>query len=405
MRYLSKYKLFLEEAEETSGDVLPEFDSSSKFNWEDQSSEIGSEESKGTENNQKDSGSNTSTSGSNSSGSGPGSGSESGSGSGSDSSGANAILTEIFGTINDAYEETSSKYYFRPYAVSAWTSFFSLLLIQDKEKKACDNFFGQNVFDKNSWWYGNVTSKMFVFIKGLKEAIDKKSLDSLKKEIDELPDTDKTKNYKRVGLLLLTQVHPKLKEATLSGENSFKWIDPDGVLMLEIDVVPDFGVGDAPSGTEYKFATKEEFAKELKKCAEDCAKLDLSGRYKLYDTLEIIVKMIDGLFKSTEIWKTYKHWYGDEDSNAAAWVNSQKVFISNRIFSPLIIKMNEQDFGSDSAAIRTYYTKQINRIKTELLDEIIKKMKGSVDAYDIVEFKLESFDKKKSVYVEVDTDF
>lgn len=410
MRYLSKYKLFLEEAEETSGDELPEFDSSNKFKWEDQSPEVNSEKSKDVETTQKDSESTESADKNNQPDKDKGSESTKSDG------GLESCIATIISGIQDAYDEESTSYFFRPYAVSAWTSIFTNLILQDKEKKAVKDFFGDNINDKKSWWFGNVTSELSKHISinkdgkklSLVEALEKnQDLKSIKTTVlAETKDKGK-KNLIEVAFQILGKVRPELKNATISGDNKYLWYDETGVTGYEISVCPDFGVGNEPSFDEekesYTFTDKQKWRSKLVEYQSKIPNIKSSG---VWGMIRALTLCIDGLFKkgSEGIWKQFGgNWYGDDDTEAAKWLKIQKNFININILKPLKEKIKTFNYSDRNELI--YYTKEIGRIDTELLDGIIKKMEGNFDLYDVVEFTTQSFDKKDRVYIEVDTDF
>lgn len=406
MRYLSKYKLFLEEAEETSGDGLPEFDSSYKFKWEDQSPEVNSEKSKDVETSQKDSESTESADKNNQPDK------DKGSESTKSDEGLEGCIAQIISDIQEAYNEESPSYFFRPYAFSAWTSIFTFLILHDKEEKAVKDFFGDGIIDKKSWWFGNVTSELSKHISinkdgkklSLVEALEKgQKLESIKTTVlAETEDKDK-KNLIEVAFQILMIVRPELKKATISGDNTYRWVDATGETNYEIDVDADFSVGSKPSSVkeDYISKDKQDWHTKIRGATDDVEKLDPS---KIFEILKEIVLLIDGLFQdgSKNVWISYKG-LNDDDTGAATWLEAQRNYMKKHIFEPLKTKVNGYNYANPLE--KEYYKKQIDRIDRELLGKIIEKMRGNFDLYDTVEFRLQDLSKKYKIDVEVDTDF
>ena len=398
MRYLAKYRLFLEEIEGDEQGSIPTFDPK-PAEWiekipegEKETAEETKETQSSSENSKSDNkkSDETKTEPSN--------------------EGLNTILNEIFSSINNAYDESSSKYFFRPYAVSALTSIFTFLIRHDKEEEAVEAFFGKNQFDKNSWWYGNVTEKISkhitITIDGenykLIQAKEKgKDLKFIQSAIDS--GNSKNKNHQMVAIKLLTEVWPELRKATLSGDNSYLWLDETGETTYEIDVDADFGVGNRPSSNDkYTFQNKEVWKKAKEAAAADVEKLDPS---RIFEILRRIVLLIDGLFQdgSKDVWSSHKGTLNDDDTKAAEWLEAQRSYMKKNIFDPLKTKVDGYNYANPSA--KQYYKNQIDRIDRELLGKIIEKMKGNFDLYDTVEFRLEDLSKKYKIDVEIDTDF
>lgn len=397
MRYLAKYRLFLEEIEGDEQGSIPTFDPK-PAEWiekipegEKETAEETKETQSSSENSKSDNkkSDETKTEPSN--------------------EGLDTILNEIFSSINKAYDESSSEYFFRPYAVGAWTSIFTFLIRHDKEEEAVEAFFGKNQFDKNSWWYGNVTEKISKHITitidgenyGLIQAKEKgKDLKFIQSAIDS--GNSKNKNYQMVGIKLLTEVWPELRKATLSGDNSYLWLDKTGETSYEIDVDADFGVGDPPSSEDkYISVDKEAWKNKIRAAAADVEKLDPSN---IFATLKNIVLLIDGLFQdgSKKVWSSYEG-LNDDDTAAAIWLEAQRSYMKKNIFDPLKTKVDGYNYANPSA--KQYYKNQIDRIDRELLGKIIEKMRGNFDLYDTVEFRLQDLSKKYKIDVEIDTDF
>lgn len=398
MRYLAKYRLFLEEIEGENLGEIPAFDPK-PADWIDKAAEEEKEvsgETKETQSSSENSKSDnkksdeTKTEPSN--------------------EGLDTILNEIFSSINKSYDESSSEYFFRPYAVSAWTSIFTFLIRHDKEEEAVEAFFGKNQFDKNSWWYGNVTEKISKHITitidgenyGLIQAKEKgKDLKFIQSAIDS--GNSKNKNYQRVAIKLLTEVWPELRKATLSGDNRYLWLDKTGETSYEIDVDADFGVGDPPSSEDkYISVDKEAWKKAKEAAAADVKELDPSD---IFVALKNIVLLIDGLFKdgSKDVWSSFEGTLNDDDTAAANWLEAQRIYMKKNIFDPLKTKVDGYNYANPSA--KQYYKNQIDRIDRELLGKIIEKMRGNFDLYDTVEFRLQDLSKKYKIDVEIDTDF
>ncbi|NBU82759.1 MAG: hypothetical protein EBS55_14045, partial [Flavobacteriaceae bacterium] len=386
--------------------VLPDFDPGQKINWGDESSESDSGESKNKENDQKESESDGSTNKNSESG---GDKDSQKTESGND---LGACLSGIISAIQEAYNEESKDYFFRPYAVSAWTSIFTFLILHDKEQKAVNDFFGDKITDKKSWWFGNVTSELSKHISitkdgkkiSLIEALEKgQTLESIKAAvISETKDKDK-KNQINVAFQLLQKVRPELKQATIDNDNRFNWYDETAETLYEISVNPDFGVGDVkiPEGA-WNSDSVQKWQENLKALQSKISGLKSDVVWGMIKTLTLY---IDGLFQegSKEIWKKFKGTFNDDDTAAANWLKTQKNWITTNILNPLKEKIKTFKYSDPDEL--AYYTREIDRIGTELLGGIIKKMEGNFDLYDKVEFLIQSFNKKDRVYIEVDTDF
>lgn len=405
MRYLAKYRLFLEEIEGENLGRIPVFDPK-PADWIDKAAEEEKEVSGETKETQSSSESTESADKNNQPDKDKGSESTKSDG------GLKSCIAQIISDIQEAYNEESPSYFFRPYAVSAWTSIFSFLILHDKEEKAVKDFFGDGIIDKDSWWFGNVTSELSKHISinkdgkklSLVEALEKgQKLESIKTTVlAETEDKDK-KNLIEVAFQILMIVRPELKKATISGDNTYRWIDATGGTNYEIDVDADFSVGKQPSNENKSiYKNKEEWKKNIELAATDVGKLNPS---KIFETLKTIVLLIDGLFKddSKNVWISYKGRLNDDDTGAATWLEAQRNYMKKHIFEPLKTKVDGYNYANPLA--KEYYKKQIDRIDRELLGKIIEKMRGNFDLYDTVEFRLQDLSKKYKIDVEVDTDF
>ena len=401
MRYLAKYRLFLEEIEGENLERIPDFDPK-PAEWIDKAAEEEKEVSGETKETQSSSESeNVDTQDSDKASQKTESGNDLG-----------ACLSGIISAIQEAYNEESKDYFFRPYAVSAWTSIFTFLILHDKEQKAVNDFFGDKITDKKSWWFGNVTSELSKHISitkdgkkiSLIEALEKgQTLESIKAAvISETKDKDR-KNQINVAFQLLQKVRPELKQATIDNDNTYRWVDATGETNYEIDVDADFSVGKQPSNkNEYIFKNKEAWKNKIGEAITDVEKLD---PLKIFEILKTIVLLIDGLFQdgSKNVWTSYKGKINDDDAGAATWLEAQRNYMKKHIFEPLKTKVDGCNYANPLA--KEYYKKQIDRIDRELLGKIIEKMRGNFDLYDTVEFRLQDLSKKYKIDVEVDTDF
>jgi hypothetical protein len=399
MRYLAKYRLFLEEIEGENLGEIPPFDPE-PAEWIDKidkSAEEEKEVSGDTKETQSSSESeNVDTKDSDKT-------KTKSSEKNSSTESIKNILGQIFSSINSSYKESSTGYFFRPYA-------FKLI---DNIHKAVEDFFGENQFDKNSWWYSNVTEKISKHITitidgqnyGLIQAMEKgKDLKFIQSAIDS--QNSKNENFQMIGIKLLTEVWPGLREATINSRNNYRWIDSTGETNYEIDVDADFGVGKQPSNTlnetEYISSNKEEWKKKIDKVVDDAEKLN---PLEIFGLLKTIVLYIDGLFQdgSKNVWKSYKGRINDDDTGAATWLEAQRTYMKKYIFEPLKTKVDGCNYANPLA--KDYYKKQIDRIDRELLGKIIEKMRSNFDLYDTVEFRLQDFSKNVKVDIEIDTDF
>jgi hypothetical protein len=405
MRYLAKYRLFLEEIEGENLGGIPVFDPK-PAEWIEKAAEEEKEVSGETKETQSSSESTESADKNNQPDK------DKGSESTKSDEGLEGCIAQIISDIQKAYNEESPSYFFRPYAVSAWTSIFTFLILHDKEGKAVKDFFGDGIIDKKSWWFGHVTSELSKHISinkdgkklSLVEALEKgQKLESIKTTVlAETEDEDK-KNLIEVAFEILMIVWPELRKATLSGDNRYSWLHSTRKTTYEIDVNADFGVGYKPSSVkEYISKDKQDWYTKIRKAADDVEKLPPS---KIFEILKTIVLFIDGLFQdgSKNVWISYKSRLNDDDTGAATWLEAQRNYMKKHIFEPLKTKVDGYNYANPLA--KEYYKKQIDRIDRELLGKIIEKMRGNFDLYDTVEFRLQDLSKKYKIDVEVDTDF
>lgn len=416
MRYLSTYKLFLEEVEaqteesETSGsdEKFPDFGKGGKVNWSNNSSEESSEKQKESEKKPETSSeesSSNSTDGEKKS-------EEENNNTKNTLSGLSDTIKSITFKIKNAYDDTNSEYFFRPYGVSSWRTWVTFALVRDDEEKAVEDFFGKNIQDQNSWWWGNVTSELSKYISFNKDGKKMSLIEALKsgQDLNTIKNSvlngiknEKEKQIVRAGFQLLgEEVYGDLREKTLDKENNFFWdcSIEDGE-TYEIVVDPDFSVGKVPE-KEMKSTSRDAWRKKIIDVKNSIAK---SVKGDVFPIIKIVTQIIAGGFDPTSepIWKPFKKWYNDDESAAVGWFeeNIEKNIISN-ILDPLKSKI-EKEFKYENQTEKEYYLNQIDRIKNELLVSVVKGMWGN-SVWDTVEFTIYSFDRKNSVYVEIDTD-
>ena len=183
MKYLSNYKIFLEEKEETEttdqttkepsdnleGGIKPPgyYEGENKKPEETGSSETGNtNKSEDKKNSSKKSSTENSSGETNTE---------------NTLSELSETIKSITTRIEDAYNEKSDGYFFRPYAVSSWRTFVTAALVRDDEEKAVKSFFGENIQDQNSWWWVNVTSELSKHISFTKDGKKISLIEELKK--------------------------------------------------------------------------------------------------------------------------------------------------------------------------------------------------------------------------------
>lgn len=423
MRYLSTYKLFLEEVEaqteesETSGsdEKFPDFGESTAVDWGDNLDEKSSEKQKESENKPEtssgESSSNT-TEGENKPGEENNKPGEDNKNTENTTSTLSETIKLITQKITNAYDDTKPEYFFRPYAVSWWRSAVTAGLVRDDEEKAVKSFFGEKIQDQNSWWWGNVTSelskhisftkdgKKISLIEALKSGQD---LNTIKNSVLNGMKNEKDKQIVGAGFQLLEdEVYGDLREKTLDKDNSFFWDcgieDGD---TYEIHVDPDFSVGEVPTNLTIS-TTREEWRQNMDKVKNKIAK---SVKGDVFPIIKTVTQIIAGGFdpSSEQIWKPFKKWYNDDESDAVAWFERDvKGKIISNILDPLKSKI-EKEFKYEDQKEKEHYLNEIDRIKNELLPQVVKGMWGN-QLRDTVEFTSYSFDRKNSVYVEIDTD-
>ena len=413
MKYLSNYKIFLEEKEETKTT-----DQTTKEPNDDLESGIKPPSYYEGENKKPEETGPTETGNTNKSGGEKNSSKKSSTENSSEETNTENTLSELSETIKlittrieNAYNEKNSQYFFRPYAVNSWRTFVTATLVRDDEEKAVKSFFGEDIKDQSSWWWGNVTSELSKHISFTKDGKKISLIEALKKGqylntirpsvLDGIKD-EKQKENVRAGFQLLEWVYPKLKEKTLNKDNVFFWDYVVDDTYYEISVDPDYSVGTYTSNNEYKSESKEAWMKKINNI-----KLLIPDTKpgEVFNRIWEITKIIAGGFteKSVPIWKTWRNWYGDDESQAIAWFKKmiEKPIISD-ILDPLKSKI-EREFKYENPKQKEYYLKQIDRIKNELFPNVIKGMEGD-QLWDTVEFTIYRFDRKSRVYVEIDTD-
>lgn len=221
----------------------------------------------------------------------------------------------------------NSQYFFRPYAVNSWRTFATGTLVKDDEEKAVKSFFGENIQDQNSWWWGNVTSELSKHISFTKDGKKISLIEALKKGqylntikpsvLNGIKD-EKQKGIVKAGFELLEEVYSKLKEKTLNKDDVFFWDYVVDDTYYEISVDPDYSVGTYPSDAQYNSESKETWFEKINKI-----KLLIPDTKpgRVFDRIMEITKIIAGGFteKSVPIWRTWRNWYGDDESQAIAW--------------------------------------------------------------------------------------
>lgn len=414
MRYLSTYKLFLEEVEaqteesETSDsdEKFPDFGENAQVDWGDNSDEESSEKQKESENKPENSSgesSSNTTEGENKPG-------EENKNTENTTSTLSETIKSITQKITVAYDDSNTAYFFRPYAVSWWRSAFAGK--SDDQEKAVKSFFGKDIQDQNSWWWGNVTSelskhisftkdgKKISLIEALKSGQD---LNTIKNSVLNGMKNEKDKQIVGAGFQLLgDEVYGDLREKTLDKDNRFFWdcFIEDGD-TYEIFVDPDFSVGEVPQ-KQMISETSAEWRDKINNVKNSIAK---SVKGDVFPIIKTVTQIISGGFDSTSegIWKPFKKWYNDDESDAVAWFErSVKNPIISGILDPLKSKI-EKEFKYEDQKEKEHYLNEIDRIKNELLPQVVKGMWGN-QLRDTVEFTSYSFDRKNSVYVEIDTD-
>jgi hypothetical protein len=416
MRYLSTYKLFLEEVEaqteqsETSDsdEKFPDFGENAKVDWGDNSDEESSEKQKESENKPETSSGESSSNtpeGENKPG-------EENKNTENTTSTLSETIKLITQKITNAYDDTKPEYFFRPYAVSSWRTWVTFALVRDDEEKAVKSFFGENIQDQNSWWWGNVTSELSKHISFTKDGKKTSLIEALKsgQDLNTIKNSvlngmknEKEKQIVVAGFQLLgDEVYGDLREKTLDKENSFFWdYGIEGGDTYEIYVDPDFSVGEVPE-KEMKSTTRPEWRDKINNVKNSIASCKIG---EVFDRIKKVTQIIAGGFdpSSEPIWKPFKKWYNDDESDAVAWFESNvKNPIISDILDPLKSKI-EKEFKYEDQKEKDHYLKEINRIKNELLPKVVKGMWGN-QLWDTVEFTSYSFDRKDRVYVEIDTD-
>jgi len=413
MKYLSNYKIFLEEKEETEttdqttkepsdnleGGIKPPgyYEGENKKPEETGSSETGNtNKSEDKKNSSKKSSTENSSGETNTE---------------NTLSELSETIKSITTRIEDAYNEKSDGYFFRPYAVSSWRTFVTAALVRDDEEKAVKSFFGENIQDQNSWWWGNVTSELSKHISltkdgkkiSLIEALKKgQYLNTIKTSVLNGIKDEKQKENVKAGFQLLEWVYPKLKEKTLNKDNVFFWDYPAGDTYYEITVDPDYSIGTYPSKDEYKSESKEGW---IEKISAIKGLISDTKQGEVFNRIMEVTNIIAGGFseKSGPIWGTWKTELNDNESDAVVWF---KRSIQNPIISGILVPLKskiEREFKYENPKQKEYYLQQIDRIKNELFPSIIKGMEGN-QLWDTVEFTIYRFDRKYRVYVEIDTD-
>ena len=312
-------------------------------------------------------------------------------------------------SINEAFDPKSENYYFHHHARSAWRS---LVFGSDDVEGAKKSFFGDNINDTTSWWYKNITSKISEIIElnsDPKKIVDNigVSTEYLQKNLTTVEDVKKKAALKVCLDLVGRDIYEKLRQALKDRDNLFDYFD--STIGFEISVDPDFGIADnekaKSSNTKTSINISITDRVSIVKAIDELIKaVDTLKNNTLFDVLVSILDLVDQMFKAKDVWKAYKGYWltNDEDTEAARFVEKEFDGLKSKVIDPYIKKLQGLNIKQSD---KDHFKREAERIRDNFFKWILERMRGNFDRTNIVEFRIQNWDKKGQKTVRINTDF